>query len=111
MMSSGRPVGHDGPVILEHALLDVRPGQADDFQQAFARAKTIIAGMPGFGGLTLSRCRERPDGFLLLVHWDSVEAHTVGFRQSPRYQEWRRLLHAFYDPFPTVEHFDEVASA
>jgi heme-degrading monooxygenase HmoA len=98
-------------VILEQAVLDVRPGQADAFEEAFSRAKAIVAAVPGFRGLTLSRCLERPDTYLLLVRWDSLQDHTEGFRGSPRYDEWRRLLHHFYDPFPTVEHFREVASA
>ena len=98
-------------VILEHALLSVRPGQQEAFEEAFGQAKSIIAAMPGFGGLTLSRCMERPDDYLLLVEWERLEDHTEGFRESPQYQEWRALLHSFYDPFPTVEHFREVARA
>lgn len=100
-----------GAVILEHAVLDVRPGLAHEFEAAFSRARAIIAAMPGFGGLTLSRCLERPDTYLLLVRWDTLEDHTEGFRGSAQYREWKRLLHRFYDPFPTVEHYREVASA
>ena len=98
-------------VILEHALLSVRPGQQEAFEEAFGQAKRIIAAMPGFGGLTLSRCIERPDDYLLLVEWERLEDHTEGFRGSPEYQEWRALLHSFYVPFPIVEHFREVARA
>lgn len=98
-------------MILEHAVLDVRPGQADHFEMAFSQAKTIISAMPGFQRLTLSRCLERPDTYLLLVQWDILEDHTEGFRGSEPYQEWKRLLHHFYDPFPTVEHYAEVATA
>lgn len=68
--------------------------------------------MPGFGGLTLSRCMERTGAYLLLVAWDSLEDHTVGFRGSPEYQRWRQLLlHHFYDPFPVVEHYEQVLTA
>lgn len=98
-------------MILEHALLSVRPGEAADFESAFAEASAIIAGMPGFLGLTLSRCLERPNTYLLLVEWDRLEDHTEGFRGSPQYQQWRRLLHSFYEPFPVVEHFERVHSA
>ena len=98
-------------MILEHALLPVRPGQEAAFEAAFAEAKDIIATMPGFAGLTLSRCLERPDTYLLLVQWERLEDHTEGFRGSPEYQDWRALLHHFYDPFPTVEHFTAVLSA
>ena len=64
--------------------------------------------MHGFRGLTLSRCLERPSTYLLLVEWETVEDHTVGFRGSVEYQEWRRLLHHFYEPFPAVEHFERM---
>jgi heme-degrading monooxygenase HmoA len=95
-------------VILEHAPLDVLPGRAQEFEAAFAEARTIIAAMPGFVSLRLSRCIERPHRYLLLVEWERLEDHTVGFRGSPEYQTWRSLLHHFYDPFPTVEHYDDV---
>lgn len=98
-------------MVVEHALLSVRPGQEGDFEAAFARARTIIAGRPGFRRLSLSRCLERPSTYLLLVEWDRLEDHTTGFRGSAEYQEWRRLLHHFYEPFPVVEHYEQVLSA
>jgi heme-degrading monooxygenase HmoA len=98
-------------MITEHALLPVKPGLETEFEEAFASARLIIASMPGFHGLTLSRGIERESSYLLLVRWDSVEAHEVGFRGSPEYQEWKRMLHHFYDPFPLVEHYRQVASA
>jgi heme-degrading monooxygenase HmoA len=98
-------------VVLEHALLSVKPGEEAAFEAAFTRARSIIAGMPGFGGLTLSRCLERTSTYLLLVEWDRLEDHTVGFRGSAQYQQWRSLLHDFYEPFPTVEHYEQVLSA
>ncbi|RZS65625.1 heme-degrading monooxygenase HmoA [Agromyces ramosus] len=98
-------------MILEHAILPVTPGREADFEAAFAGAKPIIASMPGFVDLTLSRSIETPNEYLLLVHWRSVAAHEVGFRGSPEYEQWRALLHGFYDPFPAVEHFAEVARA
>lgn len=96
-------------MILEHAILPVVPGREADFEAAFAEAQAIIAGMPGFVDLRLSRSIETPNEYLLLVHWESVEAHEVGFRGSPEYGRWRELLHGFYEPFPVVEHFVEVA--
>ncbi|MDQ1672051.1 MAG: hypothetical protein QOC98_613 [Frankiaceae bacterium] len=98
-------------VILEHALLPVRPGQEGEFEAAFAQAKAIIAAAPGFVRLSLSRCLEHPNSYLLLVEWDRLEDHVEGFRGSPRYQEWRRLLHHFYEPFPVVEHFAQIHRA
>lgn len=97
-------------MILEHALLPVKPGREDEFVAVFEDAKRIISSMTGFRSLTLSRCQERPSVFLLLVEWDTLEDHTVGFRGSAEYDEWRHLLHDFYDPFPLVEHFDRVVS-
>jgi heme-degrading monooxygenase HmoA len=98
-------------VIVEHAVLPVRPGTEDDFVKAFETAKGIIASMRGFRHLSLSRCVERPSAFLLLVEWDTLEDHIQGFRGSPEYSQWRRLLHNFYDPFPIVEHFEHVLEA
>ncbi|MEO7194054.1 MAG: antibiotic biosynthesis monooxygenase [Pseudonocardiaceae bacterium] len=101
---------HNVTVILEHALLSVKPGEEMAFEAAFTRAEPIIAGMPGFQRLTLSRCIERPSTYLLLVEWRRLEDHTEGFRRSPQYQQWRQLLHHFYDPFPNVEHYEQVAA-
>lgn len=95
-------------MILEAAPLSVKPGQREAFEAAFGEAQAIIASMPGYRSHELQRCIERPDQYLLLVRWDSVEAHEVGFRKSPQYQRWRELLHHFYDPFPTVLHYENV---
>ncbi|MGH3855780.1 MAG: antibiotic biosynthesis monooxygenase family protein [Pseudonocardiaceae bacterium] len=97
-------------MIFEHALLSVKPGEEMAFEAAFTRAKPIIAVMPGFQRLSLSRCIEHPNTYLLLVEWRCLEDHTEGFRSSPRYQEWRQLLHHFYDPFPSVAHYEQVAA-
>ncbi|RZU32931.1 antibiotic biosynthesis monooxygenase family protein [Blastococcus saxobsidens] len=98
-------------MILEHALLTVRPGEQAAFEAAFTEARRFIATSPGFRRLTLSRCLERDTGYLLLVEWDRLEDHTEGFRGSAAYQQWRALLHSFYDPFPVVEHFTTVLTA
>src|SRR5947209_4114762 len=95
-------------MILERAELPVIAGQEAAFEAAFAEARPIIAGSPGCRAVTLSRCLERPSAYLLLVEWDSLEDHTDGFRGSPSYEQWRALLHHFYDPFPVVEHFERV---
>lgn len=97
-------------MILEVALLTVRAGESAAFERAFAQAQDIIASMPGHLSHELRRCLETPDKYLLLVEWRRLEDHTVGFRQSPRYQEWKRLLHHFYDPFPVVEHYESVST-
>ena len=95
-------------MITEHALLPVTPGREQDFEVAFGRARGIISSVPGFRSLRLSRSMESPSTYLLLVQWDRLEDHTVGFRESAQYQEWKQLLHRFYQPFPVVEHFQEV---
>jgi heme-degrading monooxygenase HmoA len=98
-------------MILEVAPLIIRPGHAAEFEAAFREAQRIIASMPGYVSHELGRCLERTDEYLLVVRWESREAHEVGFRQSPEYQRWKRLLHHFYDPFPTVSHYEGVEGA
>lgn len=95
-------------MILEAARLNVKPGTAEQFEAAFRRAQAIIASMPGYLSHELHRCIEVEREYLLLVRWETVAAHEEGFRKSPEYQEWKRLLHHFYDPFPTVLHYARV---
>jgi heme-degrading monooxygenase HmoA len=92
-------------------MLEVRPGHEQAFEAAFAKAQTIISASPGYRSHRLEHCVEHTNRYLLLVEWDSLEAHTVGFRGSAPYQEWKALLHHFYDPFPTVLHFRTVYSS
>lgn len=98
-------------MVLEVAVLNVRPGSESAFEAAFQQASSIISSMAGFVSHELQRCIEVPNRYLLLVHWQSLEAHTIGFRGSPQYQDWKRLLHHFYDPFPIVEHYENVCSS
>ncbi|SMB94257.1 antibiotic biosynthesis monooxygenase family protein [Deinococcus hopiensis] len=95
-------------MILEIAMLNVRSGQTTDFEAAFAQAQRIISSMPGYVRHELQKCLEDSHKYALLVWWETLEAHTMGFRRSAQYGEWRSLLHHFYDPFPTVEHFVPV---
>lgn len=89
-------------------MLHVKPGIESDFETAFKKASKIISSMDGYLSHELHRCIEVQDKYLLLVRWESLESHTVGFRSSAEYQEWKKLLHHFYEPFPTVEHFEEI---
>ena len=98
-------------MILEVAILNVIPGREVEFESAFKQAQAIISSMHGYRSHELRRCIETATRYILLVHWDKLEDHTVGFRGSPGYQEWKRLLHHFYDPFPTVEHYTAVTGA
>jgi len=97
-------------VILEVAVLDVKPGQETAFENDFARAQAIISSMKGYLSHELQRCVENPSRYILLVRWQTLEDHTEGFRGSAEYQEWRALLHHYYDPFPVVEHYEGVFS-
>jgi heme-degrading monooxygenase HmoA len=99
-----------GAMILEHATLDVIVGREAEFEAAFDQAHPIIASMPGFSSLRLEQCVETPSRYLLLVEWDRLVDHTKGFRDSPEYQQWKQLLHHFYEPFPTVEHYESVVN-
>jgi heme-degrading monooxygenase HmoA len=98
-------------MILEHVVLDVVPGREVEYEHAFAEAKSIISSMPGFRSLRLERCIEVRSRYLLLVEWETLDDHMVGFRESDEYQRWRALLHHFYDPFPTVQHYEIRATA
>jgi heme-degrading monooxygenase HmoA len=95
-------------MILEVAILDVKLGQEEEFEATFTQASRIISSMPGYISHQLQRCVEKDNRYILLAQWETLEAHTVGFRGSPEYQEWKKLLHHFYDPFPTVEHYELV---
>ncbi|MAO39349.1 MAG: antibiotic biosynthesis monooxygenase [Pseudohongiella sp.] len=95
-------------MILEVAILDVKPNQTEEFEAAFKEAQTIIMSMKGYQSHQLQRCLENSNRYILLVNWEKLEDHTIGFRGSEQYQQWRSLLHHFYDPFPTVEHFTLV---
>ena len=95
-------------MILEVAMLDVKPGETAEFEAAFDKAQNIISSMTGYISHQLQKCLENPNRYILLVNWQTLEDHTNGFRESDEYQEWRAMLHHFYDPFPTVEHYEQV---
>ncbi|MUG96340.1 antibiotic biosynthesis monooxygenase [Scytonema sp. UIC 10036] len=97
-------------MILEVAILQVKPGQSPEFEKAFKLASSIISSMNGYISHELQRCLEVENRYILLVRWEKLEDHTVGFRKSSEYEQWRQLLHHFYEPFPTVEHYEMVVS-
>ncbi|WP_010274345.1 antibiotic biosynthesis monooxygenase family protein [Paenibacillus senegalensis] len=96
-------------MILEAVMLQVKEGMEEEYEEAFSKASSIISSMKGYLHHELQRCMDVKGKYLLLVKWETLEDHTVGFRQSKQYLEWKALLHHFYDPFPTVEHFEKVA--
>jgi len=92
-------------MILEVATLNIRKGQSKAFESAFKKAKIIISSMKGYISHELKKCVEQEDKYILLVNWRTLEDHEIGFRKSTEYQEWKSLLHHFYEPFPIVEHY------
>ncbi len=95
-------------MILEHALLTVRPDSHEEFEAAATRAREVISAAPGFRTFALHRGIESPDRYLLLVGWDTLEAHTEGFRGSPAFAEWRSHIGPFFDGQPEVDHYDPL---
>ena len=96
-------------MITEHAVIAVHPGSEDDFATAFEEARAVITAAPGCSSARLLRGIERSSTFLLLVEWDSVEAHMEDFRNSPLFAEWRRIVGPYFDGPPEVEHFAHAA--
>ena len=91
--------------VLELAILNVKLGHETRFEVAFSEAEAIIRRAHGYISHDLQKCIENKNRYILLVNWETIEDHTVGFRQSEEYQQWKKLLHRFYEPIPTVEHF------
>jgi len=91
--------------VLEVAVLNVKASQKIAFESAFEKAQKIISSMKGYLDHDLQQCLEVDNRYVLLVNWQNLEDHTQGFRGSSQYQQWRDLLHHFYEPFPVVEHY------
>ena len=92
-------------MILEVATLMIKKGLSSEFESNFKIAEKIIASMKGYISHELKKCIEQKDKYILLVNWKTIEDHEIGFRKSKEYQEWKNLLHHFYEPFPIVEHY------
>jgi hypothetical protein len=97
----------DQTQVLEVAILNIKAVQSKEFEAAFAQAQSIIASMRGYISHQLRPCVENADQYILLVSWQTIEDHNVGFRESAEYQQWRDLLHNFYLPMPTVAHYEK----
>ncbi|MCW5316229.1 antibiotic biosynthesis monooxygenase [Nostoc sp. KVJ3] len=95
-------------MILEAVILHVKPDLQSDFEATFKKASKIISSMDGYLSHELHKCIEVQYKYLLLVRWETLESHTVGFRNSAEFQEWKKLLHHFYEPSPIIEHFEEI---
>lgn len=95
-------------MILEVAILNVKDGQQKQFETDFATAGQFISSIKGYVKHSLRKCLEHNNKYILLVDWENLDDHTIGFRQSSQYLEWKRLLHHYYDPSPTVEHYETI---
>ena len=95
-------------MVLEVAILNVKPKEIESFETTFQKAQTIISSMKGYVSHDLQKCIEKTNQYILLVNWETLEDHEIGFRQSKEYQEWKKLLHDFYDPFPKVQHYQSI---
>ena len=93
-------------MILEHADIRIDPAQAAAFEEAVLRGvSTVIAKSQGFQGYQVQRSAESPGRYLLMIRWATLEDHTVGFRGSPAFAEWRAIVGPFFAQPPVVEHF------
>jgi len=95
-------------MILEVAILFVKKGEENQFEQDFKIAGQYIQSIKGYIGHSLRKCIEQPNKYILLVDWEKLENHTIGFRSSEQYMEWKKMLHHYYDPFPVVEHYETI---
>lgn len=96
-------------MILEIAILNIKEGLSEKFEQDFKLAEQYISSIKGYQGHSLKKCMEQNNKYLLLVDWEILEDHTIGFRQSEVYKKWKKLLHHYYDPFPIVEHYKVIS--
>lgn len=93
-------------MIIETAQIQINDGQDAAFEAALEQAKLVVAQAKGFNGLYVHRGIERPDVYLLALEWETVEDHTVGFRESDLFVQWRALIGPFFAKPPVVEHWE-----
>ncbi len=99
-------------MILEHADIRIDPSRAAEFEAAITLgASTVIAHAQGFQGYKVNRSIESPGRYILTIFWDSLEDHTVGFRQSDAFTQWRSIVGPFFLQPPVVEHLELVSQS
>lgn len=97
-------------MILEIADIQISPGQQAAFEEAIERGlKTVASKAPGFRGAKVNHGIENPQRYVLQIFWDTLEDHTVGFRQGPLFAQWRAIVGPFFASPPVVEHFTLVS--
>ncbi|MDB5855586.1 MAG: antibiotic biosynthesis monooxygenase [Herminiimonas sp.] len=93
-------------MIIELAELRIQPGQQAAFDAAIVRGVTeVISRAKGFRGYKVNKGIESPERYLLMIFWETLENHTIDFRQSPDFQQWRAIVGPFFAAPPSVEHF------
>ncbi len=93
-------------MILELADLCIHPGKQAEFDAAIVKGvESVIAKAKGFRGYKVNKGIESPERYLLMIFWDTVENHTVDFRQSPAFQQWRAIVGHYFAAPPVVEHY------
>lgn len=95
-------------MVLEIADFTVKPGTEEAFADAVREGLALVGATPGFRQARLTRGIESPGRFVLLIEWESLEAHTVGFRESENFPRWRALVGPYFDGDPHVEHATDV---
>jgi len=99
-------------MILEHADIRIQPGRQAEFDAAIQRGlTTVIAQAKGMRGWTVHKGIESPERYLLQIVWDTLEDHTVGFREGPLFPQWRAIVGPFFAQPPVVEHFELLAKS
>ena len=94
-------------MILELADISIIPGSAAAFDEAIRRGlTTVVTRAKGFRGWKVNQGIESPERYVLMIFWDTLEDHTVGFRQSPLFHEWRAIVGPYFAAPPRVEHFE-----
>ena len=99
-------------MILEIADIRIHPGQQAAFEEAIQHGlATVITKAKGFEGFKVNRGIESPERYVLQIFWTTLENHTVDFRESPAFTQWRAIVGPFFAQPPVVEHFDLVAKS
>ncbi len=95
-------------MILELATIDIKPGTNAEFEQNLEKAQAVISQSKGYVGHDFKKCIEQPNRYVLLIRWESLEAHTIGFRESELFKEWRGLIGPFFENPPVVLHYEDL---
>lgn len=95
-------------MILELATIDIKPGTNAEFEQSLEKAQAVISQSKGYLGHDFKKCVEQQNRYVLLIRWESLEAHTIGFRESELFKEWRGWIGPFFENPPVVLHYEDL---